>query len=332
MFLLRLARKVFTQGPHTKRRPPAPLRPCLHKTLFLALFAAATAWLSWGIVAQEKGKTDKRDLQAKQAAEQFMNAITKPEDIESVMKAVDVPFFFDGREIENRDQLKTILQSIIDEASGIQHNVRAVSNFGSLPEMVFSDHDHKVLEKILEKQDRIVFFQVQRRVIAIAVRIKENKAKVAGIRPDLSLLTLVIVAQAAEKRDKRTVQAREIAKATAQQFLKAQTAKDLDCLVELADVPLFSDGRIIKDRDELKKKWKSALDRSDQGQVPTDVFLIASYAGMRELFREPRSQVADGFFAKDDWAVFVRGGRKNKGGMIFVRVREGKGKVIGVGE
>ena len=59
--------------------------------------------------AQEKGKPDKGDQQAKEVAEQFLKALSQP-DLEAVMKTVDIPFCLQGREnIKDRERLKKIV-------------------------------------------------------------------------------------------------------------------------------------------------------------------------------------------------------------------------------
>ncbi len=63
-----------------------------------------------------------------------------------------------------------------------------------------------------------------------------------------------------------------------------------------------------------------------------DIFLIARYGPIRELFAEPGRDF-DQIVGKEDWVVFTRGEGKQKEnvGMLFVRVREGEGKIIGAG-
>ncbi len=304
------------------------------KKLSLMFLAASVLQFPALLPAQEKA--DKRDLLAKDTAEQFLAAVWK-QDIETAMRTVDVPFFFNGREtIKDRGRLKTGLESMFSPPlPQVEQKVRAIYSFGSLPSHFFSNKDHELLAKLLEKTDRIVLLQLPRRLIAIAVRFQDTKAKVVGIRFPLPPLTLFIVAQEQEKGDKRTQQAKEAAKETVLRFLKTAKAKDLDSLAKLADVPWYSDGnRIIKDRDDLKKILKSTwVDLVDQGRpLPTDVNRTTTYGEIREQFKEPRRELADQVFAKDDWAVFVGGPGKQRGGVLFVRVREGKGKVIGVAQ
>lgn len=154
------------------------------------------------------------------------------------------------------------------------------------------------------------------------------------VGPVVLCLAQSIPAQEKEKEEKPSA-AKDAAKRTVLQFLNAAKAKDLEALVKLTDVPWYSDGnRIIKDRAELKKDLKmNWIELAAQGRpLPTEVFRIASYAEIRELIQEPRRKLADDVFAKDDWVVFVQDNAKEKQGVLFVRLRDGKGKVIGAGE
>ncbi len=307
----------------------------MYKQLILTFIVAGIPWLACGLVAQEKEKGDKRDLLAKDAAEQFVKAI-KSQDIDKVMQTVDVPFFLEGKVTNDREKLKNSFEPMLAEVPPeLEFQFRDLTEFGTFPASFLRDHEHDLLMDLLDKKDRIVLFQVENRVIAVPVRVQETKAIVVGIRSDLSLLTLAMAAHRKEQEDKSKVQAKSAAQTTVQRFLQAAKAKDLDGLLNLTDVPWYSDGnQVIKNREELKKMLKSTwVDVLDQRRIlPVDVFLVISFGGIRELLQEQRQELADQVFAKEDWAVFVRGERKDKRGIIFVRVREGQGKVIGVSE
>ncbi|HYT91021.1 MAG TPA: hypothetical protein VEL76_20080 [Gemmataceae bacterium] len=282
---------------------------------------------------EKADKADKGDQQAKEAAEQFLKALLKP-DLEAVMKTVDVPFCLQGREnIKDHERLKKLLESFLAPAlAKWEYKAGAVAAFGSLPENIFSESEHKLFKEILTKTDCIVLFPLPRRATAIAVRVEETKARVVGIRFGLSPLTLAFVAEQKDKGDKRAVQAREIAKETVQNFLKAGKTKDLESIMKLVEVPWSNGGlRTIKDREELKKQFSNSLEQG-RGMPGADIFLIARYGPIRELFAEPGRDF-DQIVGKEDWVVFTRGEGKQKEnvGMLFVRVREGEGKIIGAG-
>jgi hypothetical protein len=313
----------------------------------LLCFGSLSALVSpiGGDAALEKEPPDKRDGQAKDAAEEFVKAISKA-NIEQVMKIVDVPFYFGAAEedretIKDRDSLKKKLEATL-RPDPVEYKVVAISSFGSLPEALFHDllpketdetlftqGDQKLLKEILKKEDRVVFFMIERDVLwAVAVRAQDRKAKVLGVRTHLSRLGLAILVQDREKRDKATEPAREKAKEAALAFLKAIKAKELEGTLKLADVPWLSNGQqIIKDADGLKKRLVSILRRSQA--LPDEVLPISvTYGGIKDMFKEKRQQFADKVLTKDDWAVVV--GRKGKATeLVWVRVRDGKGKVIG---
>jgi hypothetical protein len=298
------------------------------------LCAASLALVS-DIAAQDKDKPDKRDLQAKAAAEQFIKAITKPESIDAIMLTVDVPFFFDGTEnIKDRERLKKKIEPFLTpNPDQLEFKVRSILAFGSLPENIISQKDHQLLKEILDTTDRIVLCFAERQVIALAVRVQENNVKVVGFRSNLSRLALVIAAHEKGKGDKSTSKAREGAKETVRQFLKAAKAMDLDRLLKHADAPWYTyDDEIIKDRDALKGVLKSIVERVGQGRsLPEDVSLVTSYGEVRDvLFKEQQRGRADQVLTNNDWVVFAQKDRKVTGDCFLVRVREGKCKVVGV--
>ena len=122
---------------------------------------------------------------------------------------------------------------------------------------------------------------------------------------------------------------KQLAKEAAEQFLKAAKAKNLDGLMKIADVPWYSDGVVVKDRDELKQGLEFSL--RGTRPPPSEVIRITTYGEIRELLKKDRREPADEVLVKDDLAVFV--GQKGKPmGVLFVRVRDGKAKVTGTAE
>lgn len=305
------------------------------KTLSLALFAWCAIQLAPFLPAQEKA--DKRDALAREAAEQFAKAMLKGDDIDALMKAVDVPFFFDGKEVmKDRERLKKNLESLLNPTTAPPEcKVWAVFPFASVPKGVFAAEDDELLKAVIGKTDRVVLLHLPRRALVIAVRTRDDGAKVIGFQVNRSVLPLLAAAQEKEKSDKNKQPARDTAEKTARAFLKAGAAQDLDALEKLSDVPWYRDGeKVVEGRDELNQHLKSAwVDRVPQGQkLAHEVVFTVSYAVMREFLREPRLAVAEKCFAKDDQVVFVRDVETKRGGFVVVRVRDGKGKVIGAGQ
>jgi hypothetical protein len=147
----------------------------------LVMIGAGLAWLAAGVAAQEKA--DKADTQAKEAAEQFMKAMTA-EDVERVIKAVELPFFWDGVQIvKDRDDLKKRFAKVFEEKDliGIEYNIKEVHTLAKYQEKL-SAKDRDLLTEVLGNADRVVVVAVKREGIAVMVRIREGKAKVAGFR------------------------------------------------------------------------------------------------------------------------------------------------------
>lgn len=214
--------------------------------------------LPWTAEAQKKADVAMRDQAAKELAEAFLKAVTRPDDVESVLKICAAPFLLGGKVFKTRDELKEVLAPLLRNYSQPppSQEVSVVYTLAGLPGGVLNEAEHKLFSEVLAKADRIVFFRVQRRLIAIAVRGEEGKARVAGIHINKNLLPLLMIAHAKEKSDERLAPARDAAKATAAAFVKAMKAKDHDGMMALAEVPWYSDGNLVKDRDELKTLLK----------------------------------------------------------------------------
>ena len=136
--------------------------------------------------AQEKPKLDKQDLIAKDLAERFLKAVWK-QDLDATMQLVDVPFFWDGVEnIEGRDALKGKIAGLLKrDRSKIPFETKAVHTYGKLPQGFLNNKDGKLVDKILDKNDRIVHIEFKppgRDGIGIMVRLRADQAKVVGFR------------------------------------------------------------------------------------------------------------------------------------------------------
>jgi hypothetical protein len=112
--------------------------------------------------------------------------------------------------------------------------------------------------------------------------------------------------------------------------LKAAKAEELDSLVTLSDVPFYDDGTdIIKDRTVLKKLLKSAwVDFAKSDRFPSDVMGLIRFGEFGEPYGGERL-LATEIVGTDGWLVFVGQKGNPKVGMLLIRVREGKGKVVG---
>ncbi len=239
-------------------------------------------FLPWTAEAQKKADVALRDRAATELAEGFLKAVTKPDDIETVLKICGVPFLLEGKVYKTRDELKDALAPLVRNSQPPpSQEVSAVYSLAGLPEGVLGEAEHILFSGILAKTDRIVFLRVQRRLIAIGVRGDEGKAMVAGIHIHRNLLPLLMIVHAKEKSDGRLTASRDTAKATAAALVKAMKAKDHDGMMALAEVPWYSDGKLVKDRDELK----TLLKPRDRGRQPSpDALAIVSWGAVRDLF------------------------------------------------
>ncbi|MCI0637536.1 MAG: hypothetical protein L0Y72_13785 [Gemmataceae bacterium] len=287
------------------------------------------------VAAQKEEKADKRDVMAKEAAEQFVKGL-KNQDIESIMGVVDVPFFVGGKKSTNlidRGQLREFLERVLAvEPPPKEHTYRATIPISSFPENSSTDQLKELFQKSLEKTDRIVFFHPPRRILATAVRFRDGQAKVVGIRSPVSPLILAMAAHERDRADKNVMRVRASALETAQRYLKAARAKELDELVKLSHIPWYADGtHIIQEREKLKQLLQSDwIDFANDARFPSQVFGLIQFGDYGELYGGERLR-ADQLLAKDDWIVFV-GPNEKTGGFILVGTREGMTKVLGAGQ
>jgi len=161
----------------------------------------------------------------------------------------------------------------------------------------------------------------------------QQKLLLPFLATGFALFVSAMRAEQHEDGDKGGVHARETAKETAQTFLKAAKGKDLDALVKLTDIPWFDDGtQIIKDRAKLKELLKSAwVDFADDERFPSKIVRVATFRESRHMFQGQRQELADEVLAKDDWVVFLGRDGKSKG-MLFVRLRDNRAKVVGAAQ
>ena len=151
---------------------------------------AGLAWLSVGTAAQEKAGN--ADALAKEATEPFLKAM-KAENIEALMKAVDLPFSWDGHPtlVDNPDELKERFAKLFAEKDLTrgEHTILEVHTFekrlGEVSQRLgFLDQARSSWREILARDDRVVLVMTRQdgtsELIVVAVRIREGKARVAG--------------------------------------------------------------------------------------------------------------------------------------------------------
>jgi uncharacterized protein (TIGR03067 family) len=114
-------------------------------------------------------------------------------------------------------------------------------------------------------------------------------------------------------------------------FIRAFRAKDLDRLMEVVDVPWFNDElEVFKDRDQLRKYWQKALDaEADPARLFATIDHVVTYGDVQKAIRRKRlRELLDGFLDKDDLVVQTKGEKSEV--VLFVKVRNGKAKVVGL--
>lgn len=165
---------------------------CKHRSL-IAAGIVMSAWLISVAAASAAPAPPPVDADklAKEAAEQFVKAV-QVEDIESLVKIMDVPFFIHGGIIKDQDELREIFADLFQEKNMTQLNfqIKEVQTYEKIEEewKKKKDKDGDDIKKLnLGKGDRIVILTVtapqgrEERTLLL-VRIREGKVKVVGLR------------------------------------------------------------------------------------------------------------------------------------------------------
>jgi hypothetical protein len=148
----------------------------------------------------------------------------------------------------------------------------------------------------------------------------------------LAVAVLVaFVASPAIAADKNEDAAKEAAVA----FLKAVKARDADALMKAVSTPFaYREGEkltVMKGEDELKKWIKERLEEvKDADKVPTDVSEMHTFANLKDKVKdEELRKTIEEVVGRDGFiAVVEADGKKIP---LLVRVKDGKGKVVGPG-
>jgi hypothetical protein len=128
-------------------------------------------------------KADMADTQAREVVEQFMKAM-KAENVDAVMKTVDVPFFWDGvMNIKDQGDLKRHFAEVFEDKdlSQLKYTIKEVHTFAAMREKM-DKKELVLLKDVLDNKDRVVVVSLPRDGIAVMVRLRDGKAKVVGFR------------------------------------------------------------------------------------------------------------------------------------------------------
>ena len=144
-------------------------------------------------------------------------------------------------------------------------------------------------------------------------------------------LLFAFAAAPASAADKNEDKAKEAAVA----FLKAIKAKDVDAVMKASAAPFAhregGEIGVIKDEAELKKWVKGKLDElKDADKVPTDVDKVVPFSELKEKINDEaeRKKVED-VIGKDGFVALIEVDGKMV--VILVKMKDGKGKVVGIG-
>ncbi len=147
-----------------------------------------------------------------------------------------------------------------------------------------------------------------------------------GILP----FTSALLAQ--EKVDKHDVLARE----TADQFIKV-IKSDIEAVMKMVDVPFCFPRENIKDRETLRTKLESLVRRNQESKanVECKVQAIYSFANLEKKLKLPERdhKLLKEVLEKTDRVVIytlITNPPRDDRAAVFVRIREGKAKVVGI--
>jgi hypothetical protein len=157
-------------------------------------------------------------------------------------------------------------------------------------------------------------------------------------------LPLILVAAVALKGIATDVAAQEkgdktdtLAKEAVEQFFKAFTAKKIDGLMKAVDVPFCREGgKNIDKRDDLKQFMQKAMDVRDSSKDTLAIKLVTTLPKFEQSegkFTGNERKAVEEVLGKDHRVVEVGwnrfGGSKSRH-LIFVRIRKGEAKVVGM--
>ena len=143
-------------------------------------------------------------------------------------------------------------------------------------------------------------------------------------------LLFAFAAAPASAADKNEDKAKEAAVA----FLKAIKAKDVDAVMKASAAPFAhregGDISVIKDEAELKKWVKGKLDEiKDADKVPTDVEKVVPFADLKAKLDADDQKKVEEVVGKDGFVAMIE--VEGKMVVILIKMKDGKGKVVGIG-
>ena len=138
---------------------------------------------------------------------------------------------------------------------------------------------------------------------------------------------LVPTVRADEETDKKVREA-------ATDFLNALKAESIEGVMKVVDVPFYEDGDSVhKERDGVEKLVRELFEKEELGGVKFEVVKVHAFAAVREKFSEPKRELLKDVLTDGDRVVQFKidhDGQTDEDFLVFVRLREGMAKVVGV--
>jgi hypothetical protein len=141
---------------------------------------------------------------------------------------------------------------------------------------------------------------------------------------------MVFAASPAFAEDKNEDKAKEVSLA----FLKALKAKDLDAVMKTVDVPFLFMTEQVEKTDDLKAKFKAFFEKVSPDKVPSEVGSVLDVPALRKKFGDndtanKKIDEIEKLLGKTGYAVLMKRGEKETE-PLFVQVKDGKAKVVGI--
>ena len=162
------------------------------------MFHTRVVWgllLGTALIAPASGQDDSdpkgAELKGFMVASQAVNAFVKAmrnEDLDALMKVVEVPWFQDGKKIiKSKDELRGMFRGPLEEKdfSELQAEVLAVQQFRTLREKA-TGTTGELLKQVAQDEDLVFQLTVklgsQTDGLMLLVRVSEEGAKIIGLR------------------------------------------------------------------------------------------------------------------------------------------------------
>jgi hypothetical protein len=118
-------------------------------------------------------------------------------------------------------------------------------------------------------------------------------------------------------------------------FFRARERRNLDDLMKTVDVPWYHDGKsVITDRKELAQEFHGLLARKGQSKADYQVRRLLPYRLLKDRFTADERRMIDSVLTDEDRIALVTvrpaGTDQESTMLLFVRLRNGQAKVVGI--